>query len=55
MGDLGVAGGIRELVDRFAVPLEAEPAQALEDSADRLVGRALAVGVLHAQPERAPP
>jgi len=53
MGDLGVAVGIRKLFDRFAVPPKAEPAQALEDRADRRFGRALAVGVLHAQPEGA--
>src|SRR5438874_6535423 len=40
-----------ELVDDLAVPVEAEPAEAVDDRGDRLGGRALAVGVLDAQTE----
>ena len=46
LGDLAVAVGARELVDRLAVPIEPEPGQPVEDRGDRRVGRALAVGIL---------
>jgi hypothetical protein len=41
--------GARELVDRVAVPIEAEPFEALHDGVDGRVRGALAVGVLDAQ------
>ena len=49
LGDLAVPLGAGELVDDVAVPVEAEPAQPVEDRVDRRLGRALAVGVLDAQ------
>jgi hypothetical protein len=51
LDDLGVALAAPGLEDRVAVPVEAEPAQGLEDLLDVLRGRALAVGVLDAQHE----
>ena len=48
-----MALGARELADRLAVPVEAEPRQPVEDRVDRGLGRALAVGVLDAQQELA--
>ena len=48
-----VARDAGELVDDLAVPIEFEPAQAVEDRLDRLRRRALAVGVLDAQQELA--
>ena len=50
--DLGVVGGAGELMHRLAVPVELEPAQAVEDGVDRRLGRALAVGVLDAEAEQ---
>src|SRR6202035_3048688 len=50
-GDFGMARGAGELLDDLAVPVEAEPGQPVDDRGDRLGGRALAVGVLDAQPE----
>jgi hypothetical protein len=47
--DLAVAGRTRELVDRFAVPIETKPGEAVEDRLDRCLGRAFAVGVLDPQ------
>jgi hypothetical protein len=44
--------GAGVLVRRLAVPVEAEPGQAVEDGRDRRLGRALAVGVL--DPEQHP-
>ena len=52
-GDFGVPGGAGELVDDFAVPVEAEPGQPVDDRGDRLRRRALPVGVLDAQAEDA--
>ena len=52
-GDLAVAFGALELADRFAVPFEPEPVQAVENRVHRGRGRALAVGVLDAQQELA--
>ena len=46
-GDRGVAVGARELIDGVAVPIEVEPAHAVEDRLDRRVGRAGAVGVFN--------
>ncbi len=46
---LAVTVGAGELVHRLAVPIEAEPGEAVDDRGDRGVGRALAVGVLDAQ------
>ena len=49
LGDLLVARGAGELVHGVAVPVDAEPGEAVEDRLDRGLGRALAVGVLDAQ------
>ena len=49
LGHLAVARRARELVDRVAVPLDAEPGEPVEDGGDRRLGRALAVGVLDPQ------
>ncbi len=38
-----------ELVNRLAIPGDAEPAEAVEDGVDRRLGRALAVGILDLQ------
>ena len=43
----------RELVHDFAVPIEAEPSQPVDDRSQRLWRRSLAVGVLQPQPEGA--
>ena len=48
-----MALGALELAHRLAVPVEAEPAQPVENGVDRLRRRALAVGVLDAQQELA--
>ena len=48
-----MAPGAPELAHRLAVPVEPEPVEAVEDRVDRGLGRALAVGVLDAQQERA--
>src|SRR3546814_19259299 len=47
---LGVVPGAGELVDDLAVVVEAEPGEAVEDGIDGFRGRALAIGVLDAQP-----
>ena len=44
-----VALGAGELEDHVAVPVEAEPGQAVEDRVDRALGGALPVGILDAQ------
>ena len=49
-----MALGALGLEDRAFVPLELEPAQRVEDLLDVLGRRALAVGVLDPQHERAP-
>jgi len=41
--------GAGELIERLAVPIDAEPSQAIEDGVDRRRGRALAVGILDTQ------
>ena len=46
LGDLAVARGAAELVDDVAVPIELQPFQPVQDGVDRLLGGALAVGVL---------
>ena len=46
---LAVPLDARELVDGVAVPIEAEPGQAVEDRGNRRLGGALAVGVLDPQ------
>ncbi len=51
--DLGMAAGARELIDLVAVPIEAEPAHAVEDRLDRRLRRARAIGVLDPQQEGA--
>ena len=51
--DLGVMRGAGELVDDVAVPLDTEPGEAVDDGLGCLRGRALAVGILDAQAERA--
>ena len=51
--NLLVAREALHLEERALVPVQAEPAQAVEDRVHRLVGRALEVGVLDAQHERA--
>src|SRR5207248_1502935 len=53
LGARTVEGQALALVVRALVPGEAEPAEALEDGARRLLGRALAVRVLDAEHERA--
>ena len=53
LGDLAMARGARELEDRLAVPIEAEPGQPVEDGVDGVGGRTLPVGVLDAQQELA--
>ena len=52
-GHLGVTRRARELIGDVAVPLQAEPRQAVEDRGDRGLGGAGAVGVLDAQQELA--
>src|SRR3546814_6703612 len=47
---LGVVPGAGELVDDLAVVVEAKPGEAVEDGIDGFRGRALAIGVLDAQP-----
>jgi len=49
LGHFPVPGGARELVNRFAVPIDAEPGEPVEDGVDRSLRRALAVGVLDPQ------
>ena len=49
LGHFAVPGGARELVDRFAVPIDAEPSQPVEDGVDGSLRRAFAVGVLDPQ------
>ena len=49
LGHLGVARRALELVDDVAVPIEAEPRQAVEDRLDGRGRRARAIGVLDAQ------
>src|SRR6476469_3279529 len=44
-----MTGRALELVGDLAIPIEAEPRQAVEDRLDRRLGRAGAVGVLDAQ------
>ena len=46
---LGVPRGAGKLVGDVAVPIEAQPAEAVEDRRDRGFGRAGAVGVLDAK------
>jgi hypothetical protein len=48
-GDLGVPVGTLELVGDLAVPIEAEPAEAVEDRRNGGLGGAGAIGVLDAQ------
>ena len=52
-GHLGVAGGAGELEDDLAVPIEAEPFEAVDDGVDGGLGGALPIGVLDPQPEAA--
>src|SRR5215469_18431566 len=49
LGDLAVTLGARKLVNRLAIPIEPEPAQAIQDREDRALGRASLVGVFYAQ------
>ena len=49
LDDLAVACGAGELVDGVPVPGDAEPVEAVEDRLDRLLGGALAVGILDPQ------
>src|SRR5262249_30523314 len=49
LGDLAVTLGARKLVNRLAIPIELEPAQAIEDGEDRALGRAGLVSVFDAQ------
>ena len=53
LGDLAMPGGPGKLVDDVAVPLEAEPVEAIDQSADRLRRRAVAVRIL--DPQQHPP
>ena len=49
LGGLAVARGARELIDGLAIPIELEPAQAVEDGEDGAFRGARPVGVLDAQ------
>src|SRR5690606_8936009 len=49
----GMAGHAGKLEDRFAIPVDPEPFETLEDFLDGILGRALAVGILDAQAETA--
>ena len=49
LGHLAMTLGAGELIDGLAVPVELEPAQAIEDGEDRAFGRARPVGVLDAE------
>ena len=53
LGDLAMALGALKLADRLAVPIEPEPFEPVENRVHRCLRRALAVGVLDAQQERA--
>src|SRR4051794_15948579 len=53
MSDLGVPRPELRLVIFMPVPLEAEPAHAVEDRRNRVIGRARPVGVLDPQQELA--
>ncbi len=52
-GDLGMAVGAGELEHGVAVPVQAQPAHAVQDRVDRGLGRAGAIGILNAQQELA--
>ena len=49
LGHFAMALRPRELVDRLPVPIEPEPAQAVEDGQDRTLGGARLVGILDAK------
>ena len=49
LGDFPVPGRARELVDRLAVPADAEPAQAVENGVDGGLGGAFPVGILDSE------
>ena len=51
--NLGMPAGTRELHRRLPVPLQPEPAKAVEDRLDRRLGRTLPVRILDAQQELA--
>src|SRR5262249_584712 len=46
---LAMAGGAGILVDGLAIPVDAEPGEAVENGVDRGLGGALAIGVLDPQ------
>src|SRR3546814_2342859 len=48
-----MAGGARELIDGVAVPMEVEPAHAVENRVDRRLGRTGAIGILDTEQEPA--
>ena len=50
-GDFGMAVGARCLADGFAIVIQAQPFQTVEDGLRRLGGRAGAVGILDPQKE----
>ena len=49
LGNLAMAFRARELIDGLAIPVELEPAQAIENGEDRAFGGARLVGILDAQ------
>src|SRR3546814_17966712 len=48
-----MAGGARELIDGVAVPMEVEPAHAVENRVDHRLGRTGAIGILDTEQEPA--
>ena len=53
LGYFAMAGGAGELIDRFAVPIQAHPVHAVQDCAHGFGRGALPIGVLDAQQEGA--
>ena len=51
IGGLAIAREALHLEERSLVPIDAEPLQAVDDRRHRSLGRALQIGVLHAQNE----
>ncbi len=49
LGNLAMAFRARELIDGLAIPVEFEPAQAIENGEDRAFGGARLVGILDPQ------
>ena len=49
MRNFGMAGSAGELIDDLAIPLQAQPAQAIKNGRNRRIGGAFAVGIFNAQ------